>query len=271
MKAFSSSLNLAINSQQMESTNRNLAKMQKDNLRFFKRLKRFNFAYFQRKIYDRKILKEMESHSGASRLSLKLNVSPKQIEQKMQEFEKLISSYYKNYVATTSSEIMAMSFELAAFTLALCEITKPKKILDLGSGFSSFCFRYWIKNYSPNSEVLSVDDAPEWLDKTREFLLGNHLQGDHLITWDELVKGDYGKFDLVFYDFGTFPVRKNSLSRVLDFASKPAMVILDDMHSAEYGLHVKQTLKERGLEFFSIRRYTKDKFSRYAYLAINSQ
>lgn len=46
--------------------------MKKDNLRFFRRLKRFNYEYFRRKIYDRKILKEMESCSGTSRLSLKL-------------------------------------------------------------------------------------------------------------------------------------------------------------------------------------------------------
>jgi len=244
--------------------------MKKDKLRFFKRLKRFNYSYFRRKIYDLKLLKELEARSGAARLGLKLEMNPEQIEQKMHEFGKLISPYYNNYVTTTSSEIMAMSFELATFTLALCEITKPKRILDLGSGFSSFCFRYWIKNHSPNSEVLSVDDAPEWLDKTREFLLRHNIQGDHLTTWNELVGGNYGKFDLVFYDFGTFPVRKSSLNKVLDFASHPAMVILDDMHSAEYGLQVKKTLKKRNMECFSIRCFTNDKFTRYAYLAINS-
>lgn len=245
--------------------------MKKDNLRFFRRLRRFNYSYFRRKIYDLKILKELESRSGASRLGLKLDVSPEHIEQKMQEFSRIISPYYKNYVTTTSSEIMAMSFELAIFTLALCEITKPKKILDLGSGFSSFCFRYWIKNYSPDSEVMSVDDEPEWLDKTREYLLRHNLPSNQLITWDELIGGDYGKFDLVFYDFGTFPVRKNSLSKVIDFASRPSILILDDMHSAEYGLYVKKTLKDRKLESFSIRRYTNDKFTRYAFLAIIPQ
>jgi predicted O-methyltransferase YrrM len=243
--------------------------MQKDNLRFFKRLKRFNYEYFRRKIYDRKILKEITSRRDATKLCIKLGVSPGDIEQKMQDFAKLILPYYKNYVTTTSSEIMAMSFELAIFVLALCEITKPKKILDLGSGFSSFCFRYWIKKYSPDSKVLSVDDAAEWLDKTREFLLRNNIHGDQLITWDELLQDEYGKFDLVFYDFGSFPVRKDSLNKVLDFASQSSMVILDDMHSAEYGLHVKKTIKERNLDSFSLRRYTNDKFTRYAYLAIN--
>lgn len=250
----------------------NEEKMKKNSLRFFKKLKRFNYTYLREKIYDRKFLKEMESRSGASRLSLQLKASPEQIEQKMREFREIILPFYKDYVTTTSSEIMAMSFELSLFVLALCEITKPRKILDLGSGFSSFCFRYWIKNYSPNSEVLSVDDAPEWLDKTRNFLVRHNLQGDKLITWDELIGGkDQNKFDLVFYDFGTFPVRKSSLNKVIDFASRPSMLILDDMHSADYGLYVKKTLKERNLESFSIRRYTNDKFTRYAYLAINSQ
>lgn len=250
----------------------NVEKMKKDNLRFFKKLKRFNYTYLREKIYDQKILKDMESRTDASRLSLMLEASPEQIEQKMQEFKGIISPFYKDYVTTTSSEIMAMSFELALFALALCELTKPNKILDLGSGFSSFCFRYWIKNYSPNSEVLSVDDAPEWLDKTREFLVRHNLQGDQLITWDELIgRENHKKFDLVFYDFGTFPVRKSSLNKVIDFASRSSMLILDDMHSADYGLYVKKTLKERNLKSFSIRRYTNDKFTRYAYLATNSQ
>lgn len=183
----------------------------------------------------------------------------------------MLAPFYKNYVTTTSREIIATSFALVVFTLALCEIAKPKKLLDLGSGFSSFCFRYWIKNFSQNSEVLSVDDAPEWLDKTREFLLRNQVQEDQLITWYELVGGNYGKFDLVSYDFVTFPVRKNSLSRALDFASKPAMVILDDTHSAEYGQYAKKTLNEHVLEYFCIRQYTANKFNRYAHLAISSQ
>lgn len=244
--------------------------MKKDKLRFFKRLKRFNREYFNRKFYDLKMLRKGEARQDAARLSAKLGVTQEQIEQKVKEFRERISPFYKDYVTTTSSEIMAMSFELAVFTLALCEITKPKRVLDLGSGFSSFCFRYWIENYSPNSEVWSVDDAPEWLDKTREFLLRNGVQTDRLITWNELTAGDYGKFDLVFYDFGSFPVRKDSLNTVLDFASKPSMTVLDDMHSAEYGLHVKKTLKERKLESFSTWRYTNDKFSRFAFLAINS-
>ncbi len=242
--------------------------MKKSKLRFFKRLKRFNYGYLRIKFYDLKFLKLFESRRDVSRLSLKLQVSPELIEQKMRDFSRSLVPYYKDYVTTTSSDIMAMSFELAIFTLALCEITKPKRILDLGSGFSSFCFRYWIKNHSPNSEVLTVDDAPEWLDKTREFLLRYDLPGNRLITWDELTAGNYGFFDLVFYDFGSFPVRKNSLNRVLDFASLPSITILDDMHSGEYGLHVKKTLRERTMECFSLLRYTEDKFRRYAYLAI---
>ena len=242
--------------------------MKKDKLRFFKRLKRFNYGYFRIKIYDLKLLKLFESRRDVSRLSLKLEVSPELIEQRMQEFGRSLAPYYKDYVSTTSSDVMAMSFELATFTLALCEIAKPKKILDLGSGFSSFCFRYWIKNHSPNSEVLTVDDAPVWLDKTREFLRHNDLPGNGLITWDELTVGGYGMFDLVFYDFGSFPVRKSSLNRVLDFASLPSITILDDMHSGDYGLHVKKTLRERTMECFSLLRYTTDKFRRYAYLAI---
>jgi predicted O-methyltransferase YrrM len=245
-----------------------MADMQKDKLRFFKRLKRFNYQYFRRKIYDQKILKAIESSRDTARLSKALGVSPEHIEAQMQKFREIITPYYKDYVTSISSEIMAMSLELAIFMLTLCEITKPGKVVDFGSGFSSFCLRYWVRNYSPESQVYSVDDASDWLVKTREFLRRYDLPDDQVLTWDEFMQGNYGKFDLILYDFGTFPVRKASLSKVLGFAGHPSMVILDDVHLAEYGLHVKQTLRQNQFECFSTRRYTGDKFNRYAYLSV---
>jgi predicted O-methyltransferase YrrM len=252
----------------LKHVDRFMADMQKDKLRFFRRLKRFNYQYFRRKIYDQKILKGIESRRDTARLSKALGVSPEHIEAQMQKFREIITPYYKDYVTSISSEIMAMSLELAIFMLALCEITKPGKVVDFGSGFSSFCLRYWVRNYSPESKVYSVDDASDWLVKTREFLRRYDLPDDQVLTWDEFMQGDFGKFDLILYDFGTFPVRKASLSKVLGFAGHPSMVILDDVHLAEYGLHVKQTLRQNHLECFSTRRYTGDKFNRYAYLSV---
>ena len=242
--------------------------MKKDKLRFFKRLKRLNYRYFRMKFYDRKILKDVESRHGESRLLTVLGTTPEKIEKHMQAFREIISPYYDDYIKTVSSDVMAMSLELAVFMLALCELTKPKRVVDFGSGFSSFCLRFWIKNYSPETEVYSVDDAPDWLSKTREFLRRYDLPDDHVLTWDEFTRGGYGKFDLVLYDFGTFPMRKESLNTVVDFAGQPSVLILDDMHQADYALYVKDELRRRNLECISARRYTLGKFSRYAYLSL---
>jgi len=242
--------------------------MKTDKWRFFKRLKRFNYRYFRMKLYDRNILKNLESHRGESRILTVLVTTPEEVEKHMQAFREIISPYYDDYIRTVSSEVMAMSLELAIFMLALCEITRPKKVVDFGSGFSSFCLRFWIKNYSPETEVYSVDDASDWLVKTREFLHRNNLSDDHVLTWEEFTRGSHGKFDLVLYDFGTFPVRKESLNTVVDYASQPSVLILDDMHQADYALYVKDTLTRRNLECLSARNYTLGKFSRYAYLSL---
>lgn len=80
---------------------------------------------------------------------------------------------------------------------------------------------------------------------------------------------DYGKRKIyILYDLGPVPIRTASLIKVIGFASRPTAIILDDMHAAEYGLYVKKTFKERGLPCLSVRRYTNDRFGRYAHLAL---
>ncbi len=78
-----------------------------------------------------------------------------------------IEPYYNQYISTISSQEWAISFELSTFLMILCDVLKPKRILDCGSGFSSFVFRYYMSNVTPEPEVWSVDTSPEWLEKTR--------------------------------------------------------------------------------------------------------
>lgn len=236
--------------------------------KFFRKLGRYDVGYVQRKIYDRKLMKGMESRRHASRLDRALGLSAVRVESRMSESAKVLSPFYDDYVANTSNEVMAVSLELSTFLLLFCEIRRPKRILDLGSGFSTFCLRHWARHHALDTDVWSVDDAPEWLEKTRNFLIRHDLPGDRLLAWDEFLAADRGRFDLILYDFGPFPLRMSSLGKVIGLASRPAAIILDDMHAAEYGLYVKQTFRERGLPCLSIRRYTKDRFGRYAHLAL---
>ena len=50
---------------------------------------------------------------------------------------------YEEYVASISTPDSAISLEIAALALILCRMRRPRRILDLGSGFSSWVFRYY--------------------------------------------------------------------------------------------------------------------------------
>ncbi|MDP2727812.1 MAG: hypothetical protein Q8P59_09750, partial [Dehalococcoidia bacterium] len=66
--------------------------------------------------------------------------------------EKLLP-YYGQYTSRVSIDYMAVSLELSAFLMVLCERFRPSSILDLGSGFSSFVFRYYASKATPKPTV----------------------------------------------------------------------------------------------------------------------
>jgi predicted O-methyltransferase YrrM len=162
---------------------------------------------------------------------------------------------------------MTVSLDLCLFLLSLCEFHRPKRILDLGSGFSSFLFRFYAAGADPVPEIWSVDDSAEWLEKTRSYLTRHELPDANLLTWDNLITRDAGRFDLVLYDLGGFDFRKNSFSRVLEYVGDHAFLVVDDMHAAEFGRHVIRLLGKTGFPYFSARTYTNDKYGRYSLLA----
>ncbi|HBX43123.1 MAG TPA: hypothetical protein DEH27_04710 [Deltaproteobacteria bacterium] len=235
--------------------------------KFLKRMHRYNATYFRHKVYDSVIRKTVEATIDSMRLHrfhpdfVELHIGRKD------ECRDRIFPYYDEYIHRVSSEIMTVSLELCLFLLTLCEFQQPKRILDLGSGFSSFLFRFYAAGADPEPEVWSVDDSAEWLEKTRSYLAGHDLSVANLLTWDALIARDAGRFDLVLYDLGGFDFRKNSFPRVLEFAGEKAFLVVDDMHAAEFGRHVIRHLRKTGLPYFSAWTYTNDRYGRYSLLA----
>jgi predicted O-methyltransferase YrrM len=144
---------------------------------------------------------------------------------------------------------------------------KPKRILELGSGFNSFVFRYYISNRNQDTTIFTIDDSQEWLDKTGKFLVANNLPNKNLIPWDLFSKQDHGTFDFIFYDFGSMEVRKNTLKDVLALLKQDGVILLDDVHKLDYQSYAKKLLKENGFKCYNLKSFTIDRFGRYALLA----
>lgn len=231
-------------------------------------LRRYNWKYFKHKMYDSFIRKKIRSIIDCERIKKKYPELQNTYEAKKNDYKHKILPFYKHYVSDVSNEIMAISLELIVFCVVICDIIKPEKILDLGSGFSSFVFRYMpsILNQNYRPIVLSVDDSQEWLEKTRRFITSHSISCNNLITWEELIQQDSNLFDFILYDIGEFPFRMEILEQTLKFANANGVMIIDDMHSAEFGHFVQKVLNRNKISFFDLRYYTIDRLNRYSLL-----
>ena len=188
--------------------------------------------------------------------------------EQINEIRNEILPYYEQYISSISNAIMALSLDLSILILFLCNMQKPKRILDLGSGFSSFLFNYYSTRVNPKPLIWSVDDNPEWLVKTDKFLKSYNLKPDNLISWEDFSKNKYEQFDLVLHDLGSMQLRQETLTNIIPLVNHEGILILDDMHLIPYGPFARKVVKNLGLEYYNLKYYTKDKFNRFAYLVV---
>lgn len=168
---------------------------------------------------------------------------------------------YGSYVARVSSPQWAISLQTAAVLHALCTLLRPERALDLGSGFSSFTLRGCARE---GAVVHSVDEDPQWLARTRDFLAGNRLRIEDLYVWSEFEERAGEPYDLILHDMGRLELRLAALPRALALAAADGIVILDDMHEPEYAARAVACCQDAGFEICSLRALTLDEFGRYA-------
>ena len=170
---------------------------------------------------------------------------------------------YEEYISTISTGGMALSLEASVFMSVLCQIHKPKSILDLGSGFSSAAFRLYAMNVEPKPHIVSIDDSQEWLDKTGEFLTQHNLEPSNLITWESFLKENQDSFDFILHDLGSMKTREKILPEVLSLVSHGGVIVLDDIHKKNYRKSAKRVVDEKGLIYHNLKSFTQDRFERY--------
>jgi len=181
---------------------------------------------------------------------------------------KELNPYYEEYTSKVSPSDMAISLEMAIFLHIFCDVTKPKSIADLGSGFSSFVFRHYQAITGVKPDVWTVDDDEEWLEKTRTFLVLHGLSDENLITWDLFLQRGPKSFDLILHDLGSMETRAKTLPTVLTLSHSNGLVILDDVDKSEYFSVLLQVTKHLDCELYNLKFYTLDSIGRHAGLLI---
>ena len=134
------------------------------------------------------------------------------------------------YVTEVGHPVHAASVELVVFLTVLCEELRPARVVDLGSGFSSYVLRRWAAEAGQRRpETWSVDDSAEWLGRTEQFLESRGMPTEHLLTWTDFRRADAGAFDLVLHDMGTMEFRAETLREVIGLArpgGDPGVVVV---------------------------------------------
>ena len=187
----------------------------------------------------------------------------------LQKNRELLKPHYDYYVKEVSREDMAISLELATCLYSICCVGRYEKILDVGSGFSSFVFRLYARE-TPGVCVYSVDDDEEWLHKTREFLIANNLTVKNTYRLDQFLLSKENEFDFILNDLNFVDIRLNYSERIMEISKPNGLVIFDDVHKPEYLFPLLSRLSKLKIKVFSLKAVTFDPFGRYSLAAIKT-
>ena len=136
---------------------------------------------------------------------------------------------WRDYTATVSTPVMAASLELCALLLATARRLRPRRILDLGSGLSS----YVLRSFAVESRrgVGGDGGRRRGLARARpRFLASRGLPTGDMYVWEAFAATTPAPFDFVLHDLGSMRVRAATLPRVLELAAPDGIVLLDDLH-----------------------------------------
>ena len=188
----------------------------------------------------------------------------------IQRARAILADAYARYITAISSQDMAISIETASLLLAVCKRIGPSRILDLGSGFSSFAFRLYASTADKPCVVHTVDDDEAWLDRTRDFLSREGLSPEGLFPWSQFENSGYSTYPLVLHDLGRMPRRTATVEFAVSCLAVNGTLVLDDMHKPHYAPAAEAACARAGLRVVPLRELTLDRFGRFACLAVHA-
>ncbi len=174
--------------------------------------------------------------------------------------------HYRAFLSQNTGRRKTISLEFSVFLVWWCRRMRPRRILDLGSGFSSLVVRHCL-DLRPQPVVWSVDANLDQLEATRRFLARTGASCERLVSWDEFEASDERAFDLILHDLSD----RQSLCRavlrdVLSRVRPGGFVVLDDVQKSYFERYARHVLRDQNLRSFSLRSLDRDRVSRYQLL-----
>jgi predicted O-methyltransferase YrrM len=176
----------------------------------------------------------------------------------------VLAEAHHEYTTSVSTPVMAVSLETAALLWSICEAVRPDRILDLGSGFSTYVFGRW-SNERGGARVVSVDSDEFWLGQTTAWLQSLGVDGPELRLLGDPFPSDN---DVVFLDLGETTTRIGYLADAFASLDGAGVLVIDDMHHHPFGRQVRAGAKWSDMRLFSLRRQARDSYGRFPAVAV---
>ncbi len=187
--------------------------------------------------------------------------------QTFEHYKTAIKPYYERYIKEVSRADMATSLELATFMYMICNINQYTRLLDMGSGLSSFVFRFYAKEH-PGVKIYSVDDDAAWLAKTRDYLVRHDLNTENMLTLEDFMELPDMQFDCILHDLNFVEVRINYVEQILKRLESQGLIIFDDVHKPDYLYALLTKLNDNQVKAYDLKSITLDTYGRFALAAV---
>lgn len=141
------------------------------------------------------------------------------------------------------------------------------RVLDLGSGFSSYYLRYF--EIDEMWTVISVDDSPQWLQKTKQYCKLQGVKDTGFFLWPLAFPM---VFDVVFVDIGITKARPQYIGPILEnYCGPKTMILFDDMHKPIIRRAIEKELSHYTYLEVGVKDQTIDEYGRYCKLIFRLQ
>ncbi len=170
----------------------------------------------------------------------------------------------------------ALDVPAAVWLWNACQRENAQRVLELGSGFSSWALRHWQQRAAVERNVMpdvwTIDDEAKWLETTRIELTAQGFATDRLVAFDDLRDWDPREwrphlfFDVVFVDLDNTGTRLAHAERFVSWTKPGGLLVLDDWHMAHYREPMTRRLAALGVAVDALPETT-DEWGRYMAVA----
>lgn len=180
------------------------------------------------------------------------------------EEEKALEVFYRRYVGSVSPAHMTASWEVCLFLHRLVRLESLRRVSDIGSGFSSFILRSAVAGLSPPGFVHSVENDPEWKERTAQFLDSDASGRGALMGIERFLADPQAvDLDLIFHDLGGLDKRVSLFPVVLSRLRPGGVLVADDVHKPQVRSGLLRALRP-GDEVVDLFANTHDAFGRHS-------